>query len=64
MNINNFSQLEIEKAVKRMAVEMIKYNFMGSKIDVTSQEQGSNSDHMDFIKETNETIYGFKDINS
>ena len=36
MNINNFSRNEIEKAIKRMAVELIKYKFLGSKIDVAS----------------------------
>ena len=38
MSLNNFSQKEIEKVIKRMAIELIKYKFLGSKIDVTSQE--------------------------
>ena len=63
MNLKNFSEKEIEKAIKRMTIELVKYKFLGSKTDVASQEQGSTSQHMDYMKEAYETIRGFQDIN-
>lgn len=47
-----------------MTIELAKYNFIGSKIDVTGTDQGSKQLHMDHMKDIYETIYGHKDINS
>lgn len=36
LNVNNFSENEIERIFKRFAIELIKYKFLSSKIDVAS----------------------------
>ncbi len=46
-----------------MTIELSKYNFAGPGIDVSAPEEGSNNWHMDMIKDTYHTIYGFNDIN-
>lgn len=38
MNLLNYSEGEIERLIKRMTIEMTKYNFIGSKIDVPAPE--------------------------
>lgn len=38
VNLDNYSKNEIERLIKRMAIEMVKYNFIGSKIDVPAPE--------------------------
>lgn len=40
VNIENLSENEIEKLFKRLTVELTKYNFIGSKIDVNGSDQG------------------------
>jgi glutamate dehydrogenase (NAD(P)+) len=53
----------MERVLRRFTVEMSKYNFIGPGIDVPAPEGGSTSWHMDLIKDTYHTLYGFKDIN-
>lgn len=38
INLSNFSEGEIERLIKRMAIELTKYNFIGSKIDIVAPE--------------------------
>ena len=49
--------------MRRFTIEMAKYNFIGPGIDVPAPEEGSSSWHMDIIKDTYHTLYGFNDIN-
>lgn len=64
INLNNYTESEIERIFKRLTIELAKYNFIGSKIDVISSEKGCKTQYMDFMKGIYDNLYGFKDINS
>lgn len=64
INSNNYSEQELEWIFKRLTIELAKYNFIGSKIDVISSEKGCKNEYMDFMKGIYDNLYGFKDINS
>ena len=51
VNLKFYSESEIERIIKRMAIEMFKYKFIGPEIDVPGPEQGSTRHHMDYIKD-------------
>lgn len=57
-----FSKTEMERIIRRYTIEMVKYNFMGSAIDVPGPDVGTGNWHMDVMADTYKTMYGHKDI--
>jgi len=64
IDVRNYSNMEIERIIRRFTVEMTKYNFIGPGIDVPAPEEGSTSWHMDLIKDTYKNYYGFKEFHA
>lgn len=64
MDVTKFSDSEIARVLRRYTIELAKYNFIGPGVDVPGPEFGSSEWHMDIMKDTYQTIYGMKDINS
>jgi glutamate dehydrogenase/leucine dehydrogenase len=64
MDTTKFSEAEIARVLRRYTIELVKYNFIGPGVDVPGPEYGSNSKHMDIMKDTYLTIYGMHDINA
>jgi len=63
IDARNYSRAEMERVLRRFTIEMVKYNFIGPGIDVPAPEEGSDSWHMDKIKDTFHTLYGMKEFN-
>lgn len=62
MNPKLYSKNETERIIRRYTLEMAKYNFIGSAIDVPGPDVGTNSWHMDMMQDTYKTLYGHSDI--
>ena len=58
MDQSKFSQDEIERVIRRYTIEMTKYNFIGPGRDVPGPDVGTNTWHMDKMKDTYHTLYG------
>ena len=62
MNPKLYSKNETERIIRRYTLEMAKYNFIGSAIDVPGPDVGTNTWHMDIMADTYKTLFGHKDI--
>lgn len=62
MNPRHYSKQETERIIRRYTLEMAKYNFIGSSIDVPGPDVGTNTWHMDIMGDTYKTLFGHKDI--
>lgn len=62
MNPREYSKQETERIIRRYTLELAKYNFIGSSIDVPGPDVGTNTWHMDIMADTYKTLYGHKDI--
>lgn len=62
MNPRNYSKNETERIFRRYTLEMAKYNYIGSSIDVPGPDVGTNTWHMDIMGDTYKTLFGHKDI--
>lgn len=51
-NPKRFSKSEIERIIRRFTIELVKYKFIGSGVDVAAPEKGTTSWHMDLMKDT------------
>ena len=59
-----YSDGEIERLVRRYAIDLYKKNFIGAVVDVPGPDLGTNSKIMDWIDDTIRFISGYKDINA
>lgn len=57
-----YSKAETERIMRRYTIEMAKYNYIGSAVDVPGPDVGTNTWHMDIMADTYKTLYGFHDI--
>lgn len=62
MDPRNYSKSETERIMRRYTIEMAKYNYIGSAVDVPGPDVGTNTWHMDIMADTYKTLYGFHDI--
>lgn len=59
-----YSKAEIERVLRRYTIELCKYNFIGPGQDVPGPDVGTGEWHMDIMKDTFVTLYGFQNINA
>lgn len=64
MDPKKYSKKEIERVLRRYTVELCKYNFIGPGQDVPGPDVGTGEWHMDLMKDTYLSLYGFRDINA
>ena len=57
-----YSLDETERIIRRYTIEMAKYNFIGSAVDVPGPDVGTTTWHMDMMADTYKTMYGHTDI--
>ena len=62
MNPRLYSKNETERIIRRYTLEMAKYNYIGSSIDVPGPDVGTNTWHMDMMLDTYKTLFGHTDI--
>ncbi len=63
MDQSKFSKAEVERALRRYIIEMRRYNYVGSGIDVPGPDVGTTTWHMDIMKDEYEKLYGMQDFN-
>lgn len=63
INPRNYSKGEIERLLRRYTLELSRYNFIGPGKDVLGPDVGTSEWHMDIIKDTYQSLFGFQDIN-
>ena len=61
---HQYSSSEIESLIRRYTLELTRKGFIGPTIDVPGPDVGTGSREMNWIKDTYETFYGHRDINS
>ena len=62
MDPKDYSKAETERIIRRYTIELAKYNYMGSAIDVPGPDVGTGVWHMDMMADTYKTMYGHTDI--
>ena len=60
---SEYSETEIQRILKRYTIELKKYNYIGSGIDVPGPDVGTGEYHMDLMKDTYKTLYAETDFN-
>lgn len=64
MDPKKYSKKEIERVLRRYTIELCKYNFIGPGQEVPGPDVGTTEWHMDIMKDTYMSLYGFRDINA
>lgn len=61
---SKYSEAEIERVTRRYTIELAKRAFIGPSVDVPAPDMGTSGKHMAWMKDTFQTLYGDKEINS
>lgn len=64
MDQSKYSKNEIIKVLRKFTIELKKFNYIGSHIDVPGPDVGTGEFHMDIIKDTYQELYHSTDIHS
>lgn len=59
-----YSLRELETLMRRYTVELAKKGFIGASIDVPGPDVGTGTREMNWMKDTYQVFYGYKDINA
>ena len=59
-----YSLREIETLMRRYTIELAKKGFIGASIDVPGPDVGTTTREMNWMKDTYQVFYGYKDINA
>ena len=59
-----YSLREIETVMRRYTIELAKKGFIGASIDVPGPDVGTTTREMNWMKDTYQVFYGYKDINA
>ena len=61
---SKYSEGEMERVTRRYTIELAKRAFIGPSVDVPAPDMGTGGKHMAWMKDTFQTLYGDKEINS
>lgn len=59
-----YSLRELETLMRRYTIELAKKGFIGASVDVPGPDVGTTTREMNWMKDTYQVFYGFKDINA
>jgi glutamate dehydrogenase (NAD(P)+) len=59
-----YSSREIESLTRRYTIELAKRGFIGAATDCLGPDMGTGEREMNWMKDTYQTFFGYRDINS